>query len=182
MAIVSASRNDSDRWRRNRLSHKAREAVILAFLFLCAVLSVITTVGIVVTLLTEAIPFFGEVSLVSFLTGTVWAPLFAEKHFGALPLLSATALIAALALSVAFPVGLLTALYLSEYAHETVRAVVKPVLEVLAGIPTVVYGFLRHNLHRAKHRAAHLRRRDHLHGVGGVAGDGHNADSDGGVA
>ena len=104
-------------------------------------LSVITTVGIVVTLLTEAIPFFGEVSLVSFLTGTVWAPLFAEKHFGALPLLSATALIAALALSVAFPVGLLTALYLSEYAHETVRAVVKPVLEVLAGIPTVVYGF-----------------------------------------
>ena len=141
MAIVSASRNDSTRWRRNRLSHKAREAVILAFLFLCAVLSVITTVGIVVTLLTEAIPFFGEVSLVSFLTGTVWAPLFAEKHFGALPLLSATALIAALALSVAFPVGLLTALYLSEYAHETVRAVVKPVLEVLAGIPTVVYGF-----------------------------------------
>ena len=118
-----------------------RETVILFFLFLCALLSVITTVGIVVTLLAEAVPFFREVSLISFLTGTVWAPLFAEKHFGALPLLSATILIAAMALSVAFPVGLLTALYLSEYAHETVRAIVKPALEVLAGIPTVVYGF-----------------------------------------
>ena len=141
MATLSASRNGSDRWRRNRLSHKLRETVILFFLFLCALLSVITTVGIVVTLLAEAVPFFREVSLISFLTGTVWAPLFAEKHFGALPLLSATILIAAMALSVAFPVGLLTALYLSEYAHETVRAIVKPVLEVLAGIPTVVYGF-----------------------------------------
>ncbi len=141
MATISASRSNSDRWRRNRLSHKLRETVILSFLFLCALLSVITTVGIVVTLLTEAVPFFGEVSLLSFLTGTVWTPLFAEKHFGALPLLSATILIAAMALSVAFPVGLLTAIYLSEYAHETVRSVVKPVLEVLAGIPTVVYGF-----------------------------------------
>ena len=141
MATISASRNNSDRWRRNRLSHKLRETVILSFLFLCALLSVITTVGIVVTLLTEAVPFFGEVSILSFLTGTVWTPLFAEKHFGALPLLSATTLIAALALSVAFPVGLLTAIYLREYAHETVRSVVKPALEVLAGIPTVVYGF-----------------------------------------
>ena len=141
MATIPASRNNSDRWRRNRLSHKLRETVILSFLFLCALLSVITTVGIVVTLLTEAVPFFGEVSILSFLTGTVWTPLFAEKHFGALPLLSATTLIAALALSVAFPVGLLTAIYLSEYAHETVRSVVKPALEVLAGIPTVVYGF-----------------------------------------
>ncbi len=118
-----------------------REAVVLSFLFLCALLSVITTVGIVVTLLTEAVPFFGKVSLLSFLTGTTWTPLFAEKHFGALPLLSATALIAVLAMSVAFPIGLLTALYLSEYAPERVRAVVKPALEVLAGIPTVVYGY-----------------------------------------
>ncbi len=118
-----------------------REAVVLSFLFLCALLSVITTVGIVVTLLSEAVPFFGKVSLLSFLTGTTWTPLFAEKHFGALPLLSATALIAVLAMSVAFPIGLLTALYLSEYAPERVRAVVKPALEVLAGIPTVVYGY-----------------------------------------
>ena len=118
-----------------------REAVILSGLFLCALVSVITTVGIVLTLLAEAVPFFGEVSIISFLTGTTWAPLFADKSFGALPLLSATTVIAALALSVAFPIGILTAVYLSEYAPESVRAVVKPALEVLAGIPTVVYGF-----------------------------------------
>ncbi len=118
-----------------------REAVILSCLFLCALVSVITTVGIVLTLLAEAVPFFGEVSIISFLTGTTWAPLFADKSFGALPLLSATTVIAALALSVAFPIGILTAVYLSEYAPESVRAVVKPALEVLAGIPTVVYGF-----------------------------------------
>lgn len=140
MATVS-SRNHSDRWRRNRLSHKLWETGVLSFLFLCALLSVLTTLGIIITLLAEAVPFFGEVSILSFLTGTVWRPVGPDKLFGALPLLSATALIAALALSVAFPVGLLTAVYLSEYAHETVRSVVKPALEVLAGIPTVVYGF-----------------------------------------
>ena len=111
------------------------------FLFMCAVLSVVTTVGIVAVLLAEAIPFFGEVSIIEFLTGTQWRPLFANKSFGALPLLSATALIAGMALAVAFPIGLLTAIYLSEYAPEALRATVKPALEVLAGIPTVVYGF-----------------------------------------
>ncbi len=111
------------------------------FLFMCAVLSVVTTVGIVGVLLVEAIPFFGEVSIIEFLTGTEWRPLFANKSFGALPLLSATALIAGMALAVAFPIGLLTAIYLSEYAPEALRATVKPALEVLAGIPTVVYGF-----------------------------------------
>ena len=119
-----------------------RETVVLSFLFLCALLSVLTTVGIVVTLLAEAVPFFGEVSILSFLTGTTWTPTFPDNmKFGALPLLSATVFIAAMALTVAFPVGLLTAVYLSEYAPEKVRSVVKPVLEVLAGIPTVVYGF-----------------------------------------
>ena len=118
-----------------------REAPIIIGLFLCALLSVITTVGIIVILLVEAIPFFREVSVFSFLTGTEWTPLFAEKSFGALPLLSATALISILALAVAFPGGLLTAIYLSEYAPRKIRAAVKPALEVLAGIPTVVYGF-----------------------------------------
>ena len=113
----------------------------MLMLFLSAVLSVVTTVGIVGVLLVEAIPFFGDVSIIEFLTGTEWTPLFAEKHFGALPLLSATALIAGLALGVAFPIGLLTAIYLSEYAPGVLRATVKPALEVLAGIPTVVYGF-----------------------------------------
>ena len=110
-------------------------------LFLCALLSIVTTVGIVLILLTEAVPFFNEVSILKFLSGKEWAPLFSIKSFGVLPLLSATVLIAGMALLVAFPIGLLTAIYLSEYAPGPVRATVKPALEVLAGIPTVVYGY-----------------------------------------
>ena len=113
----------------------------MAFLFLCAVLSVVTTVGIVVVLLAEAIPFFSHVNIFDFLTGTEWRPLFANKSFGALPLLSATAFIAGMAMAVAFPIGILTAIYLSEYAPPGLRDTIKPALEVLAGIPTVVYGF-----------------------------------------
>ena len=115
----------------------------MLILILCAVLSIVTTVGIVVILLSEAIPFFGrtEVSVLGFLTGKEWAPLFSIKSFGVLPLLSATAFIAAMALAVAFPIGLLAAIYLSEYAPGAIREVAKPLLEVLAGIPTVVYGF-----------------------------------------
>ena len=113
----------------------------MALLFLSALLSVVTTVGIVGVLLIEAVPFFGDISIIGFLTGTKWTPLFADKSFGALPLLSATILISGMALAVAFPLGLLTAIYLSEYAPELVRTTVKPALEVLAGIPTVVYGF-----------------------------------------
>ncbi|MCE2462993.1 MAG: phosphate ABC transporter permease subunit PstC [Dehalococcoidia bacterium] len=113
----------------------------MLILFLCALLSIVTTVGIVLILLTEAVPFFNEVSILKFLSGKEWAPLFSIKSFGVLPLLSATAFIAGMALLVAFPIGLLTAIYLSEYAPGPVRATVKPTLEVLAGIPTVVYGF-----------------------------------------
>ena len=127
--------------RDRRLRRKLREAPILAFLFLCAFVSVVTTLGIVIVLLAEALQFFREVSIVEFLTGTEWTPLFQIKNFGVLPLLSATALISFMALGIAFPVGLLTAIYLSEYAPDSVRSTVKPVLEVLAGIPTVVYGF-----------------------------------------
>jgi phosphate transport system permease protein len=118
-----------------------REAPVLAVLFLCALASVLTTVGIVVVLLDEAVGFFRQVSIVEFLTERQWTPLFVEKHFGVLPLLSATFLIALLALAVAVPVGLGAAIYLSEYASARVRGVLKPVLEVLAGIPTVVYGY-----------------------------------------
>ena len=113
----------------------------MIILFLCALLSIVTTVGIVLILLTEAVPFFNEVSILKFLSGKEWAPLFSIKSFGVLPLLSATAFIAGMALMVAFPIGLLTAIYLSEYAPGPVRSTVKPTLEVLAGIPTVVYGF-----------------------------------------
>ncbi len=127
---------------RKRLpSRVVREAPIIFALAICAVMSIVTTVGIVVILLAEAVPFFTEVSVLEFLTGTEWTPLFSKKSYGVLPLLSTTTFIAAMALAVAFPIGLLTAIYLSEYAPEGLRAVVKPVLEVLAGIPTVVYGF-----------------------------------------
>jgi phosphate transport system permease protein len=120
---------------------RLKEAPIYAFLIACALLSVFTTVGIVIVLFEEAVAFFEEVPLLDFLTGTEWFPLIGEGAFGVLPLLNATLMIAFLSMLVAVPVGLLAAIYLSEYAHPRVRAVIKPVLEVLAGIPTVVYGY-----------------------------------------
>lgn len=110
-------------------------------LFLCATLSIFTTVGIIGVLIFETIEFFKEVSLWDFLTDTQWTPLFVEKHFGILPLLSGTLLVSSIAMAVAIPLGLLSAIYLSEYASEGFRGVVKPLLEILAGIPTVVYGY-----------------------------------------
>lgn len=100
-----------------------------------------TTVGIVAVLAVEAFGFFRQVSVKDFLTDTQWTPLFAEKHFGILPLLCGTALTSAIAMVVALPLGLLVAVYLSEFASERSRRTIKPVLEVLAGIPTVVYGY-----------------------------------------
>ncbi|MBW3641479.1 MAG: phosphate ABC transporter permease subunit PstC [Actinobacteria bacterium] len=122
---------------------KARygEKVVFAALFGCAALSVVITAAIVVSLLRPTVEFFAEVGVVEFLTGKVWAPLFATPSFGVLPLVTATLLITAIALSVALPIGLAAAIYLSEYARPRVRRVLKPTLEVLAGIPTVVYGF-----------------------------------------
>jgi phosphate transport system permease protein len=117
------------------------ESVIGLALFGCALSSILTTVGIVVVLAIEAVRFFQEVSLFDFLTGTEWAPKLAHK-FGILPLLSGTLLVTAGAAVIALPVGLLSAVYLSEYASNPVREVVKPVLEVLAGIPSVVFGYL----------------------------------------
>jgi len=120
---------------------RLREGPIYAFLFLCALLSIVTTVGIVLVLFEETAGFFGDVSFTEFLTGTEWTPLFTEKHFGVLPLLNATLFIAFMAMLVAVPMGLLAAIYLSEYARPGVRQIVKPILEVLAGIPTIVYGY-----------------------------------------
>ena len=117
------------------------ERLVHAVLFGCAALSVLTTVGIVVTLLGETIQFFGEVPVLDFLTGTRWTPLFASQHFGVLPLVNGTLAVAVVALAVAVSIGLLTAVFLNEYAPPRLRAVIKPVLEVLAGIPTVVYGY-----------------------------------------
>jgi len=118
-----------------------RELPIYAFLFSCAALSIVTTFGIVIVLFEETYSFFKEVSVVEFLTATEWTPLIGEQHFGVLPLLNATFFIAIIAMVFALPLGLAAAIYLSEYAPHTVRSVVKPVLEVLAGIPTVVYGY-----------------------------------------
>jgi phosphate transport system permease protein len=117
------------------------EPFMHAALFGCALVSVLTTVGIVVVLVAEASQFFREVSIIEFLTGTEWAPKL-EGKFGILPLLSGTLLVTAGAAAIALPIGLLSAIYLSEYASSPVREVVKPVLEVLAGIPSVVFGYL----------------------------------------
>ncbi|MER3400638.1 MAG: phosphate ABC transporter permease subunit PstC [Thermoflexus sp.] len=117
------------------------ELAIQALLFFAAMVSVFTTLGIVAVLLIEALPFFRQVSLIAFLTDTQWTPLFAQKRFGILPLLAGTFLTSAVALALAMPVGLLSAIYLSEYAPPRLRAILKPALEVLAGIPTVVYGY-----------------------------------------
>jgi len=108
------------------------ERVIILGLLVCSAVSIATTVGIVSVLLFEAVLFFQEVSVVEFLTGTRWTPLFASKHFGVLPLVAGTMLTSVLAMLVALPLGLLSAIYLSEYAPDSVRRVLKPILEVLA--------------------------------------------------
>lgn len=123
------------------MSPRRGERAIEVLLLLCALASVGTTAGIIAVLAVETFAFFGEVSIVEFLTGTEWTPLFATKHFGVLPLLLGTTVVSVIALVVAVPTGLLSAIYLSEYAPERVRRVVKPVLEILAGVPTVVYGY-----------------------------------------
>jgi phosphate transport system permease protein len=125
------------RARRRRYGDDAVRVV----LGLCALVSVATTVGIVVALLEPAIEFFREVSLVDYLTGTDWAPLFEPSRFGVIPLVVGTLSVTFWACLVAMPFGLGAAIFLSEYARRRTRRILKPALEVLAGIPTVVYGF-----------------------------------------
>ena len=120
---------------------KPFERVIEWVLFLCALLSIGTTAGIIIVLAVETINFLREVPLADFLFGVEWTPLFATPRFGVLPLVSGTILVSAIAMAVALPMGLLSAIYLSEYAPLTVRRVIKPILEILAGVPTVVYGY-----------------------------------------
>jgi phosphate transport system permease protein len=117
------------------------ERVIVGLLFLCALVSVAVTIGIVFALAEPAIEFFGDVSLGDFFGGTEWAPLFSPPSFGVLPLVSGTLVTTLWALVVCIPFGLGAAIYLSEYASPRTRRTLKPALEVLAGIPTVVYGF-----------------------------------------
>src|SRR3990172_2142497 len=117
-----------------------KERLIEGALFFSALFSVFITFGIVAVLFFETFEFFKEVSIIDFLTDTQWTPLFTEKHFGVLPLFAGTFLTTAIAVAVALPIGLVSAIYLSEYASGRLRTMVKPALEVLAAIPTVVYG------------------------------------------
>ena len=117
------------------------EFVIERGLFLCALLSVGTTVGIIAVLAVETAAFLREVPITEFLFGTEWTPLFSSPSFGVLPLVAGTTLVSLIAMLVALPMGLLSAIYLSEYANSRVRRVLKPILELLAGVPTVVYGY-----------------------------------------
>lgn len=126
---------------RKEKSQKFRKAenIVPIILFICAAISVLTTAGIVFTLLRESITFFSESAFIDFFTGTRWSPW--TGHFGVLPLISGTLLITLIAVVIALPIGIASAIFLSEYASDKVRRVIKPTLEILAGIPTVVYGF-----------------------------------------
>lgn len=124
-----------------RPGSRVGERLAMAGLAGSALLSVAITIGIFFSLLLPAISFFREVSIVDFLTGTRWAPTFADPDFGVLPLVSGTLWTTVIGLLIAVPFGLGAAVYLSEYAHDRVRRILKPVLEVLAGIPSVVYGY-----------------------------------------
>ena len=117
------------------------ERLIEAVLFSAAALSVLTTLGIVYILVSESIQFFARVSIVDFLTDTQWTPLFDDAHFGIMVLISGTLVSSLVALAVAVPVGTVIAIYLSEFAGSRVREIAKPILELLGGIPTIVYGY-----------------------------------------
>ena len=115
--------------------------VVKYLFFLCVLISLFTTAGILYSLLSQAIGFFFEVPLIDFLTGTRWAPILKPQAYGVLPLVCGTLLVAAIAAVVALPIGLATAIFLSEYAPDKIRRILKPLLEILAGVPTVVYGY-----------------------------------------
>jgi phosphate transport system permease protein len=124
-----------------RRSLFSSDSIMPKVLLLIAAISILTTLGIVFVLLEESFQFFRQVPFLEFITGTKWTPLFSDPHYGVLPLVTGTMVITIIASIVALPLGLGSAIYLSEYAPDRVRAFLKPVLEILAGIPTIVYGF-----------------------------------------
>ena len=145
LGVMIASRKLQPTFR----AQKSIENYIKYFLFFCSTVAVLTTVGIVFSLLFESLRFFSEVSIFEFLFGTKWYPYIpiregqsgSQGSFGAIPIFAGTFLIMIVAMSVATPIGLFTAIYLSEYASPKIRSIVKPLLEILAGVPTIVYGF-----------------------------------------
>jgi phosphate transport system permease protein len=120
---------------------RIKEKAIETLMMLCSFVTVLTTLAIILVLVIDTFAFFSAVSLREFFTDTQWTPLFSEKHFGILPLFCGTLLTTIIATLVAVPLGLTIAIYLNEYASRGFTAIVKPILEVLAAIPTVVYGF-----------------------------------------
>lgn len=120
---------------------KVKEKIIENLLKFSGLISILTTIGILYVLISESLSFFRNVSVIEFLTAKQWTPLFSEKHYGILPLLSGTLLTTIIAIIIALPLGLVIAIYLNEYAPKSFRKSIKPILEILAAIPTVVYGF-----------------------------------------
>ena len=147
LVIEAARRSESGvppnapRSLRGARSRTALEAAIGGLLFGAGAVSILTTIGIIAVLVWESIGFFRRVSVFEFLTGTVWTPLFVPQHFGVLPLVVGSVLVSIIAALIAIPLGLGSAIYLSEFAPERLRRFLKPVLEILAGVPSVVYGY-----------------------------------------
>ena len=143
--MVEAGARAEERGRPEVILRAARprygEMIIKGVLILAAFISVLTTTGIVLSLLEETISFFGEVPIKDFLFGTEWTPLFNPPSFGVLPLILGTFVVSAIAMVVAVPLGLGASIYLSEYSRPRVRKTVKPILELLAGVPTIVFGY-----------------------------------------
>jgi phosphate transport system permease protein len=129
------------KWTSKKLVRRSREGIIEFVLFLAAFSAIATTIGILYILISESVGFFEKVSIVEFLTDTEWTPLFAEPRYGILPLLSGTLVTTGVAMIVAIPLGTIAAIYLSEFASARSREIFKPILELLAAIPTVVYGY-----------------------------------------
>lgn len=140
MSAIFAEPSVSERLRQRR-SRLARERIIEAILFLAALVSVFTTLAIVAILIKESVVFFRNVPIARFLTDTQWTPLFDDAHFGIVVLLSGTLTSSAVALAVAIPLGTIISIYLSEFAPFGLREVAKPLLELLGGVPTIVYGY-----------------------------------------
>jgi phosphate transport system permease protein len=144
MQMTATVSSDSQTATRSRVRGQSRllsERIIESLLVVSGVISIFTTAGILYVLASETVQFFSEVSLVEFFTGTEWTPLFSDARFGILPLLCGTLLTSGIAIGVALPFGLLAAIYMSEFAPSWVQRTLKPTLELLAGVPTIVYGY-----------------------------------------
>ncbi|MGK7928366.1 MAG: phosphate ABC transporter permease subunit PstC [Spirulina sp.] len=135
------SANNSELWHPNRQASKRVQFIVKTIFATFALVSVATTIGIILTLIFETFEFFREVPFWNFLTDTKWTPLFSSAQFGIFVLISATLMTSGIAILVALPLGLFAAICLSEYASPKTRKILKPILEILAGVPTVVYGF-----------------------------------------